>query len=257
MKNIPLVIQFIGTIIIVLTSVEVGYRTGMALEKRMKNEKAPLISIITGAVLSLLSFILAFTFGVVSDRFDARKRLIREEANQIYKVWLRTDFMPEADKIHSRNLLKEYITIRTTPMKELDDDKIVTSLIEATKIQDQLWVLAISHANTDLKSDIGALYFDALNELIDIQSSRVRIGYQTNTPFGLWISIYVLMVFAMLSTGYYAAINHSKRNFSSYILALSFSLVMLVISSLDQGKSNWFRISYQAFTDLQTKISNK
>jgi hypothetical protein len=256
MKDIPPVFQIIVTIIIVLGSVEVGYRVGCALEKRARNEKGPLISIITGAVLSLLSFILAFTFGVVADKFDARKRLIREEANQIYRVWLRADFMPEADKSKSRKLLNEYLHIRTTPIEEVNDESIVKAVARATDIQNQLWAISISHSRTEMQSDIGSLYFDSLNDLIDLQSSRVRIGYQTQTPFGLWISIYSLLVFAMLSTGYYAAIIHSKRNFGAFLIALSFCLVIFVISNLDQGQSSWFRISYQPFIDLQNKISN-
>jgi hypothetical protein len=257
MKDIPLVFQIIGTILIVLGSVEVGYRVGCALEKRIMHEKGPLISVITGAVLSLLSFILAFTFGVVSDKFDARKRLVREEANQIYRVWLRADFMPETDKTRSRNLLNEYLAIRTTPIEQLNDESIQKAVIKANQIQNELWTMAISHSQTEMQSDVGSLYFSSLNDLIDLQSSRIRIGYQTQTPFGLWISIYSLLVLAMLSTGYYAAIIHSKRNFGAFLIALSFCLVIFVISNLDQGQSSWFRISYQPFIDLQNKISNR
>ena len=257
MRNIPLVFQFIGTIIIVLGCIEIGVRAGRAMEKRAKNEKGALISIITGAVLSLLSFILAFTFGLVSDKFDIRKRLVREEANQIYRVWLRSDFMPEADKLKSRQLLKDYLGIRLTPLNDLSNIELRKIFERATEIQNQLWIIAASHSKTDMNSDIGALYFDSLNELIELQNYRVRIGYQTQTPIGLWVSIYTLLIFAMLSTGYYAAITHSRRNFASIILALSFSLVIFIISNLDQGQTRLFRISYQPFIDLNNKISTR
>jgi len=83
MKNIPLIVQFIGTMAIVIISIGFGFYIGRILQRRKKNEKEGMISVISGSILGLLSFILAFTFGIVSDRHDARKALIRDEANQI------------------------------------------------------------------------------------------------------------------------------------------------------------------------------
>ena len=51
-----------------------------------------------GAVLGLAAFMLAFAFGAVSSRFDARKELVRDDANAIRTAWARADFLPEADR---------------------------------------------------------------------------------------------------------------------------------------------------------------
>jgi len=58
-----------------------------------------MVSVVSSLILGLLAFILAFTFGMLSDRYDAQKSLVREEANQIGTVWLRTDFIPEPDRL--------------------------------------------------------------------------------------------------------------------------------------------------------------
>src|SRR3954451_830157 len=136
MKSIPLIVQFIGTMVIVIISIELGYQVGRILQRWKKNEKEGMISVISGSILGLLAFILAFTFGIVSDRYDARKGLIREEANQIGTVWLRTDFIPEPDRSTSRKLLKQYLGLRIRLLESMDDASIVKSMKEANEVQE-------------------------------------------------------------------------------------------------------------------------
>ncbi|MGZ8536925.1 MAG: bestrophin-like domain [Flavisolibacter sp.] len=257
MKSIPLLVQFIGTMVIVIISIEFGYRAGRILHRWKKNEKEGMVSVISGSILGLLAFILAFTFGMVSDRYAARKSLIREEANQIGTVWLRTDFMPEPDRSESRKLLKKYVGLRIDLLESVDDDHVLKAIEESSKVQVQLWSLAGKHSQTDMRSDIGALYYDALNILIDIQGSRVAVAYQGHIPPGLWMSLYVLLILGMLSVGYYGCIVESKKNFGAFIMALSFSLVIWIISNLDQLQSNYFRISQQPLIDMQVKMGSQ
>ena len=51
---------------------------------------------IAGAILALATFMLAFTFGIVADRYDTKKGLVREDANAIRTAWQRSDFLPGA-----------------------------------------------------------------------------------------------------------------------------------------------------------------
>ncbi|HTE24622.1 bestrophin-like domain [Flavitalea sp.] len=257
MTSLPLFLQFIITNIVILGSIEVGKRMGEALQRYKKNEKDGMISVISGSILGLLSFMLAFTFGIVSDRHDLRKSLVREEANQIGTVWLRSDFIAEPDRSVTKKLVKEYLDLRISLLKSAGDEKIIKSVVDADRIHDKLWALGISHSRNDLQSDLGALYFDALNKLADIQGLRVAIGYRGHIPAGLWISLYTLLVCAMLSIGYYAYSIQSKRSFASILLAFSFSLVIGIISNLDQLQTKHFEISQQPLLDLQKKINER
>ena len=257
MKSIPLVVQFIGTMVIVIISIQFGYWVGRILQGRKRNEKEGMISVISGSILGLLSFILAFTFGIVSDRHDARKALIREEANQIGTVWLRSDFMPEPDCSTSRKLIKQYLGLRIRLLESANEANIDKSIAESNVVQDQLWSLAARHSSIDMKTDVAALYYEALNNLINIQGQRVAIAYQGHLPSGLWMSLYALLVLGMVSVGYYARIIESSKNFGVLILAFSFSLVIWIISNFDELQSKYFQISQQPLTDLQAKIVNQ
>jgi putative effector of murein hydrolase LrgA (UPF0299 family) len=257
MTSLPLLLQFLITIIVIIGSIEVGNRVGLALQSYKKHEKDGMISVISGSILGLLSFMLAFTFGIVSDRHDARKALVRDEANQIGTVWLRSDFMTEPDRSTSKKLVKEYLDIRLSLLKSVADDKIIKSVVDADSIHNILWTMGISHAQKDLQSDLGGLYFDALNKLSEIQGLRVAIAYRGHLSRGLWISLYILLVCAMLCIGYYASVIQSKRSFASVVLAFSFSLVIGIISNLDQLQTKHFEISQQPLIDLQKKIATR
>ncbi len=68
MDAIPIWLDFIGTVVIVVASIEVGYQVGRAVYARSKGEKEPPASVMSQSLLALAAFMLAFAFGVVSDR---------------------------------------------------------------------------------------------------------------------------------------------------------------------------------------------
>ena len=70
---IPIAVIFAGTVIIVVAAIELGDRLGLAMHRRSHDDKDSSISTISGAILGLAAFMLAFTFAIVSDRYDARK----------------------------------------------------------------------------------------------------------------------------------------------------------------------------------------
>ena len=79
-EAIPIWGVLAATIILVLLAIEVGYRLGRAMHRRSEDEKESPVSAIAGSVLGLSAFMLAFTFGIVWERYDARKGLVREDA---------------------------------------------------------------------------------------------------------------------------------------------------------------------------------
>lgn len=96
--SIPIWLLFIGTVLVVIIFIEAGYRLGTIAHRRSEDEKESPISAVAGAVLALVAFMLAFTFGIASNHYDARKGLVREGANSIRTLCRRTDFLPEPDR---------------------------------------------------------------------------------------------------------------------------------------------------------------
>jgi hypothetical protein len=147
MDSVPVWMLFIGTVVAVLISIEAGYRLGYLAHRRSEEEKESPISAFVGAVLGLVAFMLAFTFSIVSERYDARKGLVREEANAIRTAYLRADFLPEPDRAASKGLLKEYLDARVAFAQagSIEPERVNELLPEADRIQGRLWDMAVAN----------------------------------------------------------------------------------------------------------------
>jgi hypothetical protein len=221
---------------------------------KSKFEKESPISVISASILGMLAFILAFTFGMVTDRHNSRRELVRNEANAIRTAWLRTAFLPESERQESAALLKEYLHLRIYAVQAGETNELLKSLDESAVISNQLWNAAVVNAGRDMNSDVAALYLESLNELININALRISFGLQIRIPEGIWLVLYILIILSMIAIGYQIAIAGSKRTWSTLILAFSFSIIIILIESLDRPNSTFIPVSQQPLLDLQSSM---
>lgn len=251
----PVWLLFFIMIGVVLLSSEVGYRLGRTIRGKEKAERESPASAISGTILGLQAFMLAFTFGIVSDRYDTKKSLVREEASAIRAAWYRADFLPEPDRARSRTLLKEYIDQRIIVAGVKDAELVMQSQETVLSTHRQLWEIALVNANIDMNSDIGALYVESLNEIYNLHAMRVGIGMQARIPTAIWAVLLSLLVLGMISVGYYTAIADSRRSRVSPVLAVAFSLVIALIAALDYPGGRLMPISQQALISVQSEMN--
>ena len=252
LDSIPLWIFFVGTIVIVMTFIEVGYALGKAAHRKSSEEKETPVSGVSGAVLGLAAFLMAFTFALVAERYDTRKGLVREDANAIRTAYLRTAFLPEPERSDSRRLLGLYLDSRLAfarmDSRQLQD---VGPLLAGTdRMQRQLWDAAVANAGRDMNSDVAALYLESLNDMFAVHTSRLAIGVRTRIPIGIWVVLYSLTILGMISMGYHAGIAGSKRSKATWIVAIAFGMVIVLIASLDRP-GGFIKVTQQPLVDLQ------
>ena len=256
MDAIPIWALFAGTIIVVVIAIEAGYRLGHATHWRSGDEKESSVSARIAAILGLLAFMLVFTFGMVTDRYDARKALVRDEANAIGTAYLRCDFLPEPDRGKAAGLFREYVDLRLTVAQSRNLDQVQKALIESDRIHRQLWDMAVVNARKDMNSDVAALYIESLNQVIDIHALRVTVGMQTRIPGGIWLVLFALVILGMVGVGYQTAITGStSRSWTTAILAISFSLVIVLIVSLDRPQSGFITVSQQPLVNVRASMT--
>jgi hypothetical protein len=245
---------FAATILVVVIAIEGGYRLGRAIHRTSEDEKESPVSAIAGSVLGLLAFILAFTFAIVSDRYDARKALVREEANVIRTAFVRSDFLPETDRGEAAGLFRRYVDVRLAAVESHDIGEVHEAVAESVRIQRRLWDMAVVNARKDMNSDVAALYIDSLNQLSNIHASRVAVGLQARVPLGIWLVLYALVLLGMGAIGYQTAIAGSRRSWATAVLALSFSMVIALIAALDNPHSGYVTVSQQPLVDLRASM---
>jgi hypothetical protein len=256
--SIPIWAVSVVAIIAVMVSIEVGYRLGQIAHRRSADEKESLTSAFAAAVLGLVAFIMAFTFDIVSNRYDVRKGLVREDANAIRTAYHRADFLPEPDRAEARRLLSEYLDKRLTFAQagNLTPESVNSISTEVDRIQGRLWDMAVTNARKDMNSDVAALYIESLNEVANVHALRMWVGVQERIVTGVWGVLAGLTILGMIGMGYHAGIAGSKRSLSMLILSLSFALVIAMIAALDRPGS-FLKITQQPLIDLQRSITAK
>jgi len=251
---LPLGLVFVGTMALVLLSMEVGYRFGKRAHRLAPNEKAPAVSGISAAVLGLTAFMMAFAFGSVSSRFDLRKELVRDDANAIRTTFLRSEFLPAPDRMATQVLLVRYLDERIAfATGSFDAGRLAATRTSSERILRQLWDIAVANAHKDLNSDVAALYIESLNQVGEINATRIAVGAQTRLPPIVWLSLLGLAVLGMASVGYHAGIEDSQRSKLTVVLAAGFALVILMIAALDRPHG-FVRVTQQPLIDLRAWV---
>jgi len=233
---VPIWVVFIGTVLLVMVFIEVGYRLGGIAHRKSVDEKETPVSGVSATVLGLTAFILAFSFSIVTQRYDTRKTLVRDEADAVRTAYLRAGFLPASDRAESRRMLTEYVQERLhiTRGSYVGQEELGRALASSESIHRRLWDIAVVNAERDMNSDVAALYIESLNEIMDVHASRLAIGVRMRMPIGIWIVLYSLTILGMVSMGYHAGIAASKRSNATWVLAVSFAMVITLIAALDR-----------------------
>ena len=254
MPALPIWAVFTATLLLVVAAIEAGYRLGRAARSRSEHEKESPVSAIAATILALLAFMMAFTFGIVSDRYDSRKALVREEANAIRTAWSRADFLPEPDRGEAVGLLRSYVDTRVAAVRSNEIAQVRGAVVESGRIQRRLWDMAVVNARRDMNSDVAALYVESLNALANVHALRVNVGLHARIPAGIWLALHALVILSMLAVGYHTAIAGSRRSWIMLILALAFSLVITLIAALDHPQVGFLPVSQQPLEDLRASM---
>jgi hypothetical protein len=256
LEQIPLGGVFFVTAAIVLLSIWVG--TFLGHRKRLKPDhgaEASLNPIIT-ATLGLLAFMLVFTFGIAAQSFQARRQLLLDEVNAIGTTYLRAGLLPEPQQGQIRKLLCEYVDIRVNLAKEnargqaIDFEKLIS---HAEALQDQMWSHAAAAALAERNSMTNALFITALNQMIDLQTSRLTVLTYRIPPV-IWYSLYFITILATATVGYQIGLSGKKASKVGIVLALTFSAVVFLVADLDRSTEGNLRVNQKPMFELQQKL---
>jgi hypothetical protein len=251
-ESMPFWVLVIVTVLLVFASIEAGWRAGHSYQARHKNDKNLSIGIAAGATLGLLSFLLAFVFGMAASRFDTRKGYFLMEANSIGTTYLRTDFLPEPASTEARDLLREYTTIRSGGFGSIMSQQ---GMARSSAIQDRLWQIANEAVKNQDTVSTG-LFVQSLNETIDLDTSRVTAN-RNRLPDNIWLMLGIVTVIGMIALGFEFGLTGKRRWIGTLLLVIAFTAVILLISDLDRPQEGLIQVSQQPLLDLLAKIGGQ
>jgi Arc/MetJ family transcription regulator len=242
---LPLWGLFLAILIVVLLSVEVGYRVGKGRERQPHEKEAP-VGEMVGAMLGLLAFILAFTFGLAATRYDTRRQLVVEEANAIGTTYLRAGMLPEK-RDDVRALLRDYVNVR---LDAITPGRLAEGIKRSEDIQNRLWELTTAIAEKNPNSIVIGLFVQSLNETIDLHAKRLTAAVRSRVPSIIWAALYGISILSFAAMGYQSGLMGTVRSPAILAVAFTFSTVIFLIADLDRPQEGFLTVSQQAMSDL-------
>jgi hypothetical protein len=250
---LPLWGLFIVILVVVLLSVECGYRLGKYRRSRSEQEKEAPVGTMVGATLGLLAFILAFTFGLAAARFDARRQVLLDEANAIGTTYLRAGILPERGE-QIRALLRDYVAAR---LEAVQSGNIAEGISRSENVQQQLWSHAEAVGGKNPNSIVVGLFVQSLNEVIDLHAKRVQAGVRSRIPGAIWVGLFAVAALSLAAMGYQAGLVATRRSLAVFAVAVTFSVVIELIADLDRPQQGVLRVSQHALLDLQRSMNSQ
>jgi len=224
-----------------LLSMEAGMRL-RARHFRAAPSDSTGFAAVHGAVFALMGLMIAFTFSGAASRFDHRRDLIVEEANDIGTAYLRIALLPEAARGPLQDKLREYLDCRLETYRAGTDVVRISQLLQQTaRYQSEIWKMAVEAIDHASSPPVAALIVPSLNDMFDIVATRTA-ATQMHPPAVVWVMLAGLTLLCSLLVGF--DLGGAPRNWPHLLsFALLFSLTLYVIVDMEFPRVGLIRVT--------------
>jgi hypothetical protein len=197
--------------------------------RQARDEAEAGIGPINAAIFGLLGLMIAFVFSGAATRFDNRRDLIVDEANDIGTAWLRIDLLPENGQPVLRQLMRDYTDSRLAAYRALPDEASFREKFDkAQALQARIWNEAVAMTTVQgVPSSAAMLLLPALNDMFDITTTRT-MALQKHPPRIVYIFLGGLALISSLLAGHAM----SSRSKQSLLHLVAYPAIIAIVVNL-------------------------
>lgn len=253
LDSLPLWAAYVGTVIAVLISSEIGFRIGIWLQRRDSSATGtPITGTVVSGMLALVAFLTAFCIGIVVNQHNERKAMVVTEANAVGTAYLRTSFLDGSNQTESRDLLREYVEVRLAAVT--DPAQAEAAQKRSEEIHGELWTIVEDYVAQGNESEIMALFVESINDVIDVHTLRLT-AINLRLPRLLGVMLYTATLLSFLLVGVANSSDGKRDSLAMFLYALAFVAVLMVIVDLDRPQQGLINVSQSALSDLLQQIT--
>jgi hypothetical protein len=237
---------------VVFGTTGLGLVVGHYLRHRSEHLREPL-GVLQAALLGLVGLVLAFGLALAVGRYESRRAAVVDDANAIGTTYLRAQTLPEPVRTRSLQRLVRYTDTSIRLSRSVPTStEARRAVADGQKLQRELWGLA-GHALADAPvASAPRLYVETLNEMIDMQTTRVA-ALNNRVPGPV---LAVEVIFAAVALGLlalYLAI--LGRSVLPVLLAAGLICLLLFVTfDLDRPTRGLIRIPATPLTSLRASM---
>ena len=241
-QSLAIYLLVLGLFFALLVVAQIGRMIGQRRLAAEPEASHPGFGVIAGAVFGLMGLLIAFTFSAAASRFDARRQLIVQEVNAIGTAYLRLNLLPPELQTELRSDFRAYVEARIAVYRELPDVAAAKLELARSKVlQGEIWNRAVAAAKSADGPQASLLLLPALNEMIDITTTRT-LALQTHTPLLIFGLLAVVALACALLVGHAMAAGKIRSWIHVLIFALVLASTIYVIADLEYPRAGLIRI---------------
>jgi hypothetical protein len=252
--SVPLPVVGMALVVAFFVASEMGFaahgRFGRKTGDGGANDEAQVLA----TALLLLALLLGFTFSMALGRYDTRRQIVVQEANDIGTAWLRAGLVeaPAGKALQAK--LAEYARSRVSTAENSTDAGVFAARMAlGAALRDQIWGLTSAAIAPDRSTAQAAALVASVNAVLDTATTRAA-AVDARVPAKV---IDLLIVYAGVSTfllGYVLAAYGSQHRIATLVLFILLAMTITLILDLDRPQSGDIRVSQQPLIDLVADI---
>ena len=220
---------------------EWGRRVGVRERAGIMAGGAAGVTAVEAAIFALLGLLIAFTFQGAAGRFDTRRGLIVQEANDIGTAWLRIDILPVGARPGMRALFRQYLDSRLETYRKIPDLAAVQHELGRTaQLRDQIWKAALAAVPEGGQTVVMGL-LPALNSMFDIVTTRTMAA-QTHPP----VIVFLMLALMAYTAAFMAGHGMSGSKVRSWVHSIGFAAALAttvyVILDMEYPRVGFIRV---------------
>ena len=257
-ESVPIGVVFALMVIIALLAIEFGLWLGKRSKRKLNDASLQPIATVVGAVLGMMAFVIALTFGSANGRFDDRKSALLEDVTAIQTAYLSANLLPEPHRTTVRSLLRDYVHMRVGIVYAYGrPDRLQLVQRRAEALQHLMWAHVESLSKLDKHSRVQIVFASALNDVFNLHTKRVVLGAYYQIPVFVWVALLLASTVAMFAVGFQFGVSGGRRiAVANLALSLTFALVMLLAIDLDRTGEGLVAVNQQPMVNLYQNMTS-
>jgi hypothetical protein len=210
---------------------------------------------VEGSMLGAMALLLGFTFSIAISKFETRRQITIDEANDIGTTIFRCDMYPDSVRNPLRADFKEYIETRITYYTVgNNEEKIKQELVKAGEISGRIWKRVARQAQNRDNIAVTAQMIPAVNAMIDIVTTRDASRISKVPRLVLFVLLALVLISSFVLGSDYNGKKRNKILIFSYALAMTITLDL--ITELDRPREGLINLDAieQKMVDLRELV---
>lgn len=206
---------------------------------------------VLSTALLMLALLLGFTFSMALSRYDERRQLVVQEANDIGTAWLRAGLVPAPHGPALQAALADYAGVRVTSPLPGETAK----LTRAAELRNRVWALTTS-AQATLDGPRAVSLVSAVNAVLDTGTQREK-AVAARVPGEVMLLLIMFSSVACFLLGYVLDAHGHRHRFASGVLFVLLGLTIMLILDLDRPADGAILVDQTAMEALVASLAPK